>query len=165
MIALSYSPEVYDELVAQMDERPEQVAFMLAVDIGRGVFRVNDLRVVDAHRFSRRSDDHAEPDDEIRGEMIQWAWQHDACLVEAHSHGRGFVPARFSGFDFAQFEEWIPHVRWRLRNRPYFALVTAGAEIDGLAWIGEAAQALERILVDGRDHVCPSGASIAYLRA
>jgi len=163
--SLSFPEQIYKKLLARMDERPEQVGFMLASKAGSDIFRVHELRLVEGHRFASWSDEHAEADDAIRGEMIQWAWREDACLVEAHSHGRGFVPARFSRFDFSQFEEWVPHVRWRLRQRPYFALVTAGDEIDALAWLGANAEAIARISVDRHADVFPSGESIAYLEA
>lgn len=164
MTALSYPADIYDALIAAMDERPEQVGFMLARAHG-DVFQIEGLRLVEGHRFASRSDDHAETDDSIRSEMIKWAWDENACLVEAHSHGRAFIPARFSRFDFSQFEVWVPHVRWRLQRRPYFALVTAGEEIDGLAWLTDDPERLDRIKVDGRDDLHPTGESIAYLEA
>jgi hypothetical protein len=36
--------------------------------------------------------------------------------------------------DLLGFEEWVPHVRWRLQGRPYAALVCAGETWDALAW-------------------------------
>jgi hypothetical protein len=166
MATLSFPADTYDELVTRMNGRPEEVAFMLAGETSdEGAFRISDLRFVDGHRFAHRSDDHAEPDDEIRGEMIRWAWESGDCLVEAHSHGAIFVPACFSRFDFSQFEDWVPHVRWRLRRQPYLALVIAGDQVDGLAWIGANAETIDRIEVDGRDDVATTGASFAYLEA
>ena len=163
MVSLSYPFDTFERLVTTMDQRPEQVGFMLARDIGEGVFRVSDLRLVPGHRFASRDDDHAETEDAIRGEMIQWAWNDGGCLVEAHSHGHAFTPARFSRFDFSQFEVWVPHVRWRLQRRPYLALVTAGSELDGLAWIDERAVAIEQVLVDGLDAIQTTRESLAYL--
>jgi hypothetical protein len=166
MATLSCPAEAYDELVSRMNDRPEEVAFMLAGQMSAAAaFRISALRFVDGHRFAHRSEDRAEPDDEIRGEMIRWAWENGDCLVEAHSHGAMVVPASFSRFDVGQFEEWVPHVRWRLRGRPYLALVIAGDQVDGLAWIATHAEPIERIEVDGRDDVATTGASFAYLEA
>jgi hypothetical protein len=164
MATLSFPVGIYDELVRRMNGRPEEVAFMLASQTSdERAFRISDLRFVDGHRFAHRSDDHAEPDDEIRGEMIRWAWESGDCLVEAHSHGAIFVPACFSRFDFSQFEDWVPHVRWRLRRRPYLALVIAGDQVDGLAWIAEHAEPIDRMDVDGRRSVATTRASFADL--
>jgi hypothetical protein len=82
----------------------------------------------------------------MRPEIISWASQTDACLVEVHSHGeRG--TAGFSPSDVWGFEEWVPHVRWRLRARPYAAVVTAGATLDAIAWLEDSAEhsQIERI--------------------
>src|SRR4051812_12798700 len=102
MVAVEFDPATFDRLRATMDERPEQVGFMLADDGGDGGFRVTDLRLVAGHRFTLQSEDRADLEDAIRTEMIQWAWQEGGCLVEAHSHGEIFTPARFSRFDFSQ---------------------------------------------------------------
>jgi hypothetical protein len=164
MASISFPAALFDELLSHL-KRPEEVAFMLAEPPTDGCFRVRELRTMGGERFLDHSDDHAELDDAIRGEVIRWAWESDACLVEAHSHGPIFLPARFSGFDFDQFVDWIPHVRWRLAGRPYAALVAAGDDIDGLAWIGEEPEAVDAVLVDGRPLLSTSGASFAHLEA
>jgi hypothetical protein len=38
-------------------------------------------------------------------------------------------------YDFEGFTEFVPHVRWRLRGRPYAAIVVADTTFDALAWI------------------------------
>lgn len=136
---------------------------MLADPPTNGCFRVRELRLIREERFSGDRLDRASLDDAIRSEVIKWAWETDACLIEAHSHGRWFLPVQFSGFDFDQFEDWVPHVRWRLGGRPYAALVTAGDDVDGLAWFGDAPEGIEAVLVDGQDAIPTSGASAAYL--
>ena len=166
MVALSYEPSVFDHLISEMDERPEQVGFMLARPTDTSdLFRVEGLRHVEGHRFSYRDETRADADDEIRAEMIKWAWDEGACLVEAHSHGRAFAPLRFSKFDFSQFEEWVPHVRWRLPERPYFALVSGGDQVDGLAWLSDRPVAIDAILIDGREAIATTGESYTYLMA
>lgn len=162
MTSVSFPKKIFEDLVAHLD-RPEEVAFMLADPPEDGCFRIRELRIMGNERFTDQTDDFGRLDDAIRGEVIRWAWDTDACLIEAHSHGRLFLPVRFSGFDFDQFEEWVPHVRWRLGGRPYGALVTAGVQFDGLAWIGDSPEAIERIMVDGRADLPTSGASNSYL--
>jgi len=53
---------------------------------------------------------------------------------ECHAHP-GWRPAVFSIYDFEGFSEFVPHVRWRLQDRPYAAIVVAGTTFDALAWI------------------------------
>jgi hypothetical protein len=164
MTSISFPPSLFDELLAHL-ERPEEVAFMLADPPTDGCFRVRELRTIGGERFLGPRDDNAELDDAIRGDVIRWAWENDACLVEAHSHGPIFLPARFSAFDLDQFVEWVPHVRWRLGGRPYAALVAAGDDIDGLAWIAEAPEPVDAVLIDGRPRLSTSRASFAHLEA
>jgi hypothetical protein len=167
MARVCFPVDIFDALAKHLRSRPEGVAFMLSSPPEEdGSFRIRDLRIVHAERFDHQSDDYAEPDDELRGEVIRWAWEAGACLIEAHSHGRFFLPARFSGFDFDQFEEWVPHVRWRLAGRPYAALVFAGEEIDGLAWLDSSQpEAIEAIVVDGREPIETTGQSAVFLRS
>jgi hypothetical protein len=150
MAAISFPPDLYDQLSEHLSQYPERVAFMRSPLPEDGVFRVEELRLLGRHEFDSQSDAHCEIDDAIRADVIKWAWDHDACLIEAHSHGKILMPARFSQFDITQLAEWVPHVRWRLGGRPYAALVTASREIDGLAWINGATEAIESIFVDGR---------------
>lgn len=165
MARISFPMDIFDPLAKHLRSRPEEVAFMLSPPPEKdGLFRIHDLRVIGAERFNHQSDDYAEPDDELRGEVIQWAWQAGASLIEAHSHGSYFLPARFSGFDFEQFEEWVPHVRWRLAGRPYAALVFAGDEVDGLAWLDSSQpEAIEAIMVDGCEPMATTGESATFL--
>ena len=46
----------------------------------------------------------------------------------------------FSPSDLWGFQAWVPHLFWRLRGRPYAALVTAGDTFDALAWVDSAEQ-------------------------
>jgi hypothetical protein len=104
--------------------------------------------------FEFQSAYHVTLRDEARPQVIKWAWDAGACLVEAHSHGDdGF--AGFSPSDLWGFGEWVPHVRWRLRGQPCAAIVTAGDTFDSLAWLDEtdSPTQIERMEVDGTIHV------------
>jgi hypothetical protein len=86
----------------------------------------------------------------LRADVIKWAWDKNACLVEAHSHRAGSL-ASFSPSDIWGLDEWVPRIWWRLRGRPYAAIVFAGQSFDALAWIdhAQAIEQVERIVVDG----------------
>lgn len=122
----------------------EQVGFFLAdYDPETRRFALADWRPVPPEGFEIQSAFHVTLTDETRATVIKWAWDAGKCLVEAHSHaGRG--PAGFSPSDLWGFEEWVPHLWWRLRGRPYAAIVTAGESLDALAWI-EAADRPEQV--------------------
>ena len=84
--------------------------------------------------------DYLELTDETRARVIKQAHDRNACLVEVHSHP-GPWPACFSPSDLSGLAQFVPHVRWRLKRRPYGALVFAQSGFDGLAWTGDGAAA------------------------
>jgi hypothetical protein len=113
----------------------EQVGFFLAdFEAERSVFLLREWRPMPPEAFEFQSAYHVTLRDEMRPEIIKWAWDANACLVEVHSHGDEGI-ACFSPSDLYGFDEWVPHVRWRLRGRPYGAIVTAGDSFDALAWL------------------------------
>lgn len=70
--------------------------------------------------------------------VLQWASRASGLVIELHSHlGRFGDPAQMSSTDVAGLRDWVPHVRWRLRGRPYAALVAGPSTLDGLAWLGD----------------------------
>jgi hypothetical protein len=130
---LHIGPEHFAELTDHLS-RPERVVFMLA-DYSEECFEVGDLRVIRAPEIQSQSLVHVALADAVRPEILRWAADAGASLLEAHSHGPDF--AQFSASDLHGFAEWVPHVMWRLSNAPYAALVVSGEEWDGLAWIAD----------------------------
>ena len=57
-----------------------------------------------------------------------------ARLIEMHSHPRATV-AEFSGSDRSGFAEFVPHVWWRLKKKPYAAIVVGPSSFDSLSWV------------------------------
>lgn len=113
--------------------RVEEAAFLYVVPGENGVFTCLEWYPVPASGFASRSAYSLELTDETRALVIKRAHDLDASLVELHSHiGRG--PARFSPSDLAGFLDFVPHVFWRLKNRPYFAVVMTRTGLDGFAW-------------------------------
>lgn len=135
MTTIAASGELHRLAREHLRGRVEQVGFFLAdFDAGGPVFVLREWRSMPPEAFTFQSAYHLTLRDEIRPELIKWAWDHDACLVEAHSHVDG-GSAAFSASDLRGFAEWVPHVRWRLRGRPYAAIVTAADSFDALAWL------------------------------
>jgi hypothetical protein len=166
-LTLRISATLYDKLslhlgidagqyvVARDDVRSEshdveQAAFLLTEQpTADGTIEVRDLRLITADDFEIQSAFHISLADNKRGELIRWAWETGGCLVEAHSH-LGATPACFSASDLGGFADWVPHMWWRLRARPYGALVFANGSFDGLVWrrSPELPEQLEELLID-----------------
>ena len=83
--------------------------------------------------YSVRTDFHFELTDDTRRHVIKQAHDLEASVAEFHSH-EGPWPASFSDSDLQGLQEFVPHIWWRLRGRPYMAIVVTGRDFDGLAW-------------------------------
>ena len=150
MTTIAATRELYQPAREHLRGRIEQVGFFLAdFKATQQAFVLREWRPMPPEAFEIQSAYHVTLRDGARPELIKWAWDSDACLVEAHSHADHGL-AGFSPSDIWGFEEWVPHVRWRLRGRPYAAIVTAGDSFDALAWVdgsGEPAQ-IARLEID-----------------
>lgn len=163
MLSMSMPAAIYEALrlhLAAVDV--EHVAFLFTEPANAGSeLRVTELYRVPPEGFAFQSGYHIELSDEVRGHVIKRAWDLGGSLIEAHNHLSG--PAAFSKSDLYGFGEWVPHVRWRLANRPYIALVFVGETFDALVWQAANGPApLECLNVDGRGSQVPT--SITHRR-
>lgn len=92
--------------------------------------------------------------DEIKANSIKRAHDLQTALIEVHSHPFQEI-AEFSPSDLFGFSEFVPHVRWRLKARPYAAIVVAQNTFDSLAWAGKCEQPrrLDMIIADGEKYI------------
>ena len=138
MATLAVPSRIHAQLIDHLlDSKVEQVAFLLAAqegNAGRLCLRVRDLVCMPEKDLDRQSAAHVSLAEDVRPQLIKWAFDSGACLVEAHSHLSDH-PAMFSSTDLAGLREFVPHVWWRLRGRPYMALVFSRTGFDALAWI------------------------------
>lgn len=129
--------------------RCEQGAFLFCRHSVSGganhVFACEDWSPLKRSDFEVQAGDYLELTDAARAGLIKQAHDRGLCLVESHSHP-GPYPAAFSCSDLTGLDEFVPHVRWRLRGRPYAALVFAQSGFDGLAW-ADGADTLPQQLV------------------
>jgi len=143
----------------------EEVAFVFATwdALKGGRFRAVDWYAVPPGGFLFCSAWHFELSDETRGLVIKRAHDLGVSLIEVHSHIDPEPPA-FSPSDLYGFEEFVPHVWWRLRGRPYAAFVMSAGGLDGLAWIGEPgiAERMAGIEVAGRLHPASLRSSLKW---
>lgn len=133
-ITLRSSSDQWNATSTHLRGAPERVMFLAAS--GDDPVVVTDQLLV--------TDDDLEPGpwcvqltEHAQQHVLQWAAKRDQWLIELHSHlGPYGEPAQMSPIDAAGLNEWVPHVRWRLGQRPYAALVFGLRTLDGVAWGG-----------------------------
>jgi hypothetical protein len=152
-----------------LQNKVEQVAFLFATVVsnnGSTVFKPQDVYFLPPEDFDVQTGHHIELADNVRGRIIKRAWDTGTALVEFHSHPSDSGPAMFSGSDLAGFEEFVPHCRWRLRGRPYLAVLVNKVSVDALVWVGESKTptALDTIRLGWIRKITPTGRTVAALR-
>ena len=130
----------------------EEAAFMFVrhdIKNEDEIFKYLEWFPVPPNGFLSRSGYHFELTDEVRAKAIKQAHDLNASLVELHSH-KGRQPAQFSPSDLLGFREFVPHVLWRLKMRPYLAVVVSRSGFDGLVWMvnPDDPKGLDGILVE-----------------
>ena len=136
---IKLSAATYDALRDHLLPQPmraEEAAFLFAKvtdDDGSLTFTVIDWYPVPPDGFDTRSLYYLELTDETRAFVIKKAHDLGCAIIEAHSHA-GHAAAAFSPSDRNGFEEFVPHVLWRLKGRPYAAVVMTMQSADALAW-------------------------------
>lgn len=161
--------EIHGELFTQLSGHlavgpDEQLAFLLARWDG-DLATVFDLRLIAASSFDLQTPWHLALSDQERASVIKWAHDSDASLVEAHVH-RGWGSAEFSGSDWSGLDVFVPHVWWRLRHRPYLALVFDDPSFDGIVWRTDPTtpERLDRLIVGNGPARFPTGQSLPRRR-
>ena len=118
----------------------EQAAFLFCVaepaDSGLRFVAI-DQTLLESDDFVAQRTDYLELKDETRINLIRRAHVLEASLAELHSHPRPW-PAAFSMSDRMGLKETVAHMRWRLKNRPYLAMVVAPSGFDALVWPHDA---------------------------
>lgn len=130
--------KVWDHLLPdRADSEEAAFIFVRREDMeGRIAFRCVDWYPVPLDGFVIHSRYHIELTDETRAKVIKRAHDLGASLVEFHSH-MGSALAKFSPSDLAGFNEFVPHAWWRLKGRPYIALVVSKSSFDALVWLSD----------------------------
>lgn len=124
-------------------------------------FDVLECRKLRPSDFEVQAIDYLELRDQTRAALIARAHHLNASLVELHSHPGPF-PAAFSVADRRGFAETVPHMWWRLKKRPYLAIVVAQTGFDALLWLQSptSPQALDGVLA-GERWLQPTNQSLA----
>lgn len=120
-----------------LPRRPEaEEAAFIYVRFQNNTFNFIEWYPVPISDFEHRSMYHIELNDDCRAKTIKRAHDLGCSIVEFHSHPLARTAA-FSPSDCAGFREYVPHVFWRLKGRPYTAVVVVPSGFDSLAWISD----------------------------
>ncbi len=142
-IVLKLPSYAYQEIMRHLlplNTTSEQAAFAYATaDHINEVLYISfiDWELIDKKDFTCHTDFHLELSHEKQAQIIKKAHDLKASIVEWHSHPF-YGPAKFSFSDLFGFEEFVPHVMWRLDGRPYSAVVVTPNDLDALVWINNS---------------------------
>jgi len=115
----------------------EEAVFLFVDTIsqdGECHFRVREMAKLMPEDFAVRHADYLELLDPVRARLIKRAHDLGASLVEVHSHV-GPWRAAFSYSDVRGLKDTVPHIWWRLKSRPYIAIVVSQVSVDALVWL------------------------------
>jgi Prokaryotic homologs of the JAB domain len=146
----------FEELMAHLlppRAQQEQAAFLFVSTRQDAsiTFETQAKELLTSADFEAQESDYLELRDETRARLIKRAHDLNASLVEMHSHP-GPYPAAFSASDRIGLAETVPHMWWRLKKRPYLAIVMARTGFDALLWLDNAQipRALDAVLAGTR---------------
>jgi proteasome lid subunit RPN8/RPN11 len=160
----------YDRVLRHLhQDQREQVAFGFASAepaAGGVLLRVLDFHLVSPGELEVQTPRHVALTEDAQGALIKRAWDLGVCLVELHSHTSPHYRAEFSWSDLAGFQTFVPHVWWRLKGRPYAAVVVAPSGFDALIWrTGPRQPEPLEALVVGTESLCPTNLTLEALHA
>ncbi|OHB32996.1 MAG: hypothetical protein A2X79_00765 [Desulfuromonadaceae bacterium GWB2_53_15] len=169
-ITLHISPELFNKLQKHLfdhAEEKEQGAFLFAKlehEYTALHFSVTGLLELAGDDLHQQDVDYLELSENSWPKVIKQAHSLEACLIEVHSH-TGPWDAAFSISDYHGLRETVPHIWWRLKNRPYMALVFTKEGFDALVWTDSPRNPLplDYISVDGLK-IKPTNHSLIYWR-
>ncbi len=119
------------------DSKNEQAAFVFAASKKVGAdmhLSFLDWEPIFPWGFEHHSEYYLELTDWKCGQLVKRAHDMEACLIEWHSHPHHW-PASFSVSDLNGFQNFVPHIMWRLPGRPYAAVVVTPYDFDSLVWV------------------------------
>ncbi len=140
----------------------EQAAFLFATtetEYGAVRFHVEDSYLVPASGWDVQMDVYLEMTDEERAKILKMARDRNAAIIDCHSHPHSQEDVWFSPSDLAGINQFAQYTKWKLKGRPFAALVFGETSIDGVVWQGEfaGAEPLGALAVVGQARLIPTG--------
>lgn len=151
MTKIIIPPEIYARLREHLFSRDsEQVAFIYMRPDADDLL-VDDCFCVPPSELVYESEYHAEISADAQAMAIKNAWNRKRHLGEIHTHPFSTKETSFSYSDVVGFQEFVPHVWWRLKSGPYVAIVFGLNDFDALLWKqdSETPEMIEQIQVGG----------------
>jgi len=130
---------IYEDLLSHLlplHARTEEAAFIFATPERSPAgltFKFVEALKMKPQDFAVQHADYLELTDSARAGVIKRAHDLGASIIEVHSHV-GPWRAAFSYSDVNGLKDIVPHIWWRLRGRPYAAIVVATDGFDALVW-------------------------------
>ncbi|MCF8332071.1 MAG: hypothetical protein K9H84_06430 [Bacteroidales bacterium] len=136
---LNIPQDVYKKIVKHLmpeHQTDEEAAFLFAevVEQNESIYlNFRDWYAIKPIDYKSRSPYHFELKQETNSKIIKQAHDLNACIVEFHSHiDQKYI--QFSYTDWLGFSEFVPHALWRLKGKPYLAVVVTRNDVDALVW-------------------------------
>jgi hypothetical protein len=151
MFSLSFSYGEYrglrNHLLASAPREQGAFAYFATSDLA-GALQVRAVELLGPADFVAQHEDYLEITDETRQRVIRTAHERGLGVIEFHSHPFPLA-AQFSRADYRGLQEAVPHMLWRLKGRPYGAVVVAPHDFDGLIWQPDQSVEQLAIIVEG----------------
>jgi len=162
---LELSAEVYTAILKHLlraNPKSEEAGFCFAERTAPERFKLLEWSLVASDEFAYRSLYHIELTDHCRAKVIKRAHDLKASLIEFHSHPLS-QQVEFSSSDQSGFAEFVPYVWWRLKGRPYAAVVVGRSSFDSLIWTADPSEPDGVLLLKaGTRMLEPTGRTMSY---
>ncbi len=143
----------------------EEIAFLFALmdDSGQRLM-VKEVKLLTEKDYAHHNWNGLGLADHVRPEIIKHAHANNYVVIEAHAHNGFGWSAQFSLTDMDGLAELVPHMLWRLKGRPYVALVFTENDFDALVWhIVDKPETLSGLRVEDNS-TRPTGLSLSAIQ-
>jgi hypothetical protein len=155
--------QMWDDLQRHLFKSAFEESAMLYADVSQndgGIqFNVVEAELLGTDDYDFQSSYHISLKDDTKGRIIKRAWDSKRAIVEVHSHVGELAIAAFSPSDLSGFDEYVPHVMWRLRGIPYAAIVATERGFDGKIWLSEQTPCQQLDMIRVGDIELPAAAA------
>jgi len=140
----------------------EQAAFLFATTETKDEavrFHVEDFYLVPTSGWDVQMDVYLEMTAEERAKILKRARDRNTAIIDCHSHPHSQEEVWFSPSDHVGITEFAQYVRWKLKAKPFAALVFGETSIDGVVWQGDfaCAEPLATLSIVGQGRLRPTG--------
>jgi hypothetical protein len=103
-----------------------------------------DYYLVPASGWEAQVEFYLQMKDSERAKIMKLAREKNLCAIDCHSHPRACDDVWFSPSDVAGITEFAQYAKWKLRGKPFAAMVWGEQSVDAVLWQVEFSHA-ERV--------------------